>query len=151
MAVAKQWLLCRGAKVTGKRTDLMTRFVYHSSVSIETSTFINRPTICLYRVNNYIENGLSKDKEDPDGGVNLAKKKKKLGAADEVDPELNEKFPCYGFQCGISELPRISFGHISKYLIEEVEIRKKLSTEKLIVKGYNFYKSGHVRQIFSKR
>ena len=83
--------------------------------------------------------------------MNLAKKKKKLGAADEVDPELNEKFPCYGFQCGISELPRISFGHISKYLIEEVEIRKKLSTEKLIVKGYNFYKSGHVRQIFSKR
>ena len=127
----------------------MTRFVYRSSVSNQTSTFINRPTICLYRVNNYIENGLSKDKVDPDGGVNLAKKK--LGAADEVDPELNEKFPCYGFQCDISELLRISFGHISKYLIEEVAIRKKLSTEKLIVKGYNFYKSGDVRQIFSKR
>ena len=145
MAVSKQWLLCRGAKVTGKRTDLVTRFVYRSSMSNETSTFINRPTICLYKVYNYIENGLSKDKEDPDSGVNLAKKKKKLGAADEVDPELNGKFPCYGFQCGISELPMISFGHISKYLIEEVEIRKKF------VKGYNFYKSGHVRQIFSKR
>ena len=112
MAVSKQWLLCRGAKVTGKRTDLVTRFVYRSSMSNETSTFINRPTICLYKVNNYIENGLSKDKVDPDGGVNLAKKK--LGAADEVDPELNEKFPCYGFQCDISELLRISFGHISK-------------------------------------
>ena len=99
-------------------------------VSNQTSTFITRPTICLYRVNNYIENGLSKDKEDPDGGVNLAKKKKKLGAADEVDPELNEKFPCYGFQCGISELPRISFGHIWKYLIEEVDLRKKSSTGK---------------------
>ena len=49
---------------------------------------------------------------DPDGGANLAKKKKKLGALDEVDPELNEKFPCYGFQCSISELPRIFFGHI---------------------------------------
>ena len=60
-------------------------------VSNQTSTFITRPTICLYRVNNYIENGLSKDIVDPDGGVNLAKKK--LGAIDEVDPELNEKFP----------------------------------------------------------
>ena len=130
MAVLKRWLLCRGAKVTGKRTDLMTRFVYHSSVSIETSTFINRPTICLYRVNNYTDNGLSKDIVDPDGGANLAKKKKKLGALDEVDPELNEKFPCYGFQCGISELPRISFGHIWKYLIEAVDLRKKSSTGK---------------------
>lgn len=88
---------------------------------------------------------------DPDGGVNLAKKKQKLGAVNEVDPELNEKFPSSGFQCGISELPRIAFGHIWKYLIEDVELRKKLSTEKPIMKGYNFYKSGHVRQIFSKK
>ena len=32
-----------------------------------------------------------------------------------------------------------------------MELKKQLSTEKPIVKGYNFYKSGHVLQIFSKK
>ena len=36
-------------------------------------------------------------------------------------------------------------------MIEDVELKKQLSTEKPIVKGYNFYKSGHVLQIFSKK
>ena len=68
-----------------------------------------------------------------------------------VDPEINENFPSSGFQCGIALLPRISFSHIWKYLIEEVELRKKPATEKPIVKGYNFYKSGHIRQFFQKK
>ena len=94
---------------------------------------------------------MDKDVVDPDGGDNLAKKRKILGVAEVVDPKINENFPSSGFQCGISLLLRISFSHIWKYLIEEVELRKKLATEKPIAKGYNFYKSGHVRQIFSKK
>ena len=94
---------------------------------------------------------MDKDVVDPDGGVNLAKKRKILGVAEVVAHEINENFPSSGFQCGIALLPRISFSHIWKYLIEEVELRKKLATEKPIAKGYNFYKSGDVRQFFLKK
>ena len=73
------------------------------------------------------------------------------GDAEVVDPKINENFPSGGFQCSVALLLRISFSHIWKYLIEEVELRKKLATEKPIAKGYNFYKSGHVRQFFSKK
>ena len=94
---------------------------------------------------------MDKDIVDPDGEVNLARKRKTLGVAEETDPVVNDEFPLERFTCGVSVLPRISFSHIWRYLIEEVELRKKLSTEKPIAKGYNFYKSGHVRQIFSKK
>lgn len=75
---------------------------------------------------------MDKDIVDPDGGVNLAKKRKMLGVAEVVDPEITENFPLGGFQCGIALLPRISFSHIWKYLVDEVELRKKLATEKPI-------------------
>ena len=108
--------------------------------------------LCLtFRVNDYTKNGLDKDLVDPDRGVNLEKKRINSGAADEVDPEIQTDFPLDGFECGISVLPRISFSQIWKYLIEDVEIKKKLATEKPISKGYNFYKSGHIRQMFTKR
>ena len=46
---------------------------------------------------------MDKDVVDPDGGVNLAKKRKILGVAEVVDPEINENFPSSGFQCGTGE------------------------------------------------
>ena len=55
---------------------------------------------------------MGKDKVDPDGGVNLARKRKTLGVAEETDPVVNDEFPSVGFTCGISVLPRISFSHI---------------------------------------
>ena len=80
--------------------------------------------LCLtFRVNDYIKNGLDKDLVDPDRGVNLEKKKRNSGAADEVDPEIQTDFPSDGFEWGISVLPRISFSQIWKHLIEYVEIR----------------------------
>jgi hypothetical protein len=88
---------------------------------------------------------------DPDGGVNLAKKRLELDLAEELHPLVNENFPSTGFECGTANLPRISYRNIWKYLIDDVELKKQLSTEKPIVKGYNFYKSGHVLQIFSKK
>ncbi|KAL9977584.1 hypothetical protein ACROYT_G015004 [Oculina patagonica] len=66
VSVLKRWLSCRGAKVTGKREDLVAR------------------------VNDYIKNGMDKDIVDPDGGVNIAKKRKLLGVAEVVDPEKHE-------------------------------------------------------------
>ena len=88
---------------------------------------------------------------DPDRGVNLAKKKLEFGYAEELHSEVNENFPSTEFECGTTNLPRISYRNIWKYLIEDVELKKQLSTEKPIVKGYKFYKSGHVLQIFSKK
>lgn len=90
---------------------------------------------------------------DPDGGANLAKKRLEFGLPEELHPLVNEKFPATGFECGTVNLPRISYCNIWKYLIEDVELilKKQLSTEKPIVKGYNFFKSGHVLQIFSKK
>lgn len=81
----------------------------------------------------------------------MAKKRLELGLAEEIHPEVNENFPSTGFECGTTNLPRISYRNIWKYLIDDVELKKQLSTEKPIVKGYNFYKSGHVFQIFSKK
>lgn len=60
---------------------------------------------------------MKKDVVEPDGGVNLAKKRKLSGVAEMVDPEINENFPLGEFQCGIVLLPRISFSHIWKYLV----------------------------------
>lgn len=50
----------------------------------------------------------------------------------------------------IIKLPTIGYSQIWKYLIEEVELRKQLSVEKPIVKGYNFFKSGKVLGIYTQ-
>lgn len=36
-------------------------------------------------------------------------------------------------------------------MIDDVEVKKQLSTEKPMVKGYNLFKSGHVLQLFVKQ
>lgn len=36
---------------------------------------------------------------DPDGAVNLAKKRLEFGFAEELHPEVNENFPSTGFVC----------------------------------------------------
>jgi len=51
---------------------------------------------------------------------------------------------------GINKLPTIGYSQIWKYLIEEVELRKQLSVEKPIVKGYNFFKSGKVLGLYTQ-
>ncbi|XP_015779113.1 PREDICTED: uncharacterized protein LOC107356990 [Acropora digitifera] len=108
VAILKRWLSCRGAKVSGNRKDL------------------------IKRVNDYINNGLSNNLVDPDGGVNVQKKRLKLGLIEEVNPICNAEFPADGFQVGISCVPRIGYNHIWKYLIEDVEFKKQLSVEKPI-------------------
>lgn len=105
----------------------------------------------FFRVNDYIKNGLDKDLVDPDGGINIAKKRLSLGLSEEIDPEVNENFPTSGFSSGIADVPIITYSNIWKYLIDDVEYKKQLGTEKPIVKGYTFFKSGHVLQLFSMK
>ena len=62
-------------------------------------------------MNDYINNSLDKDIVDPDGGINIAKKRLELGLAEEVDPEVKENFPSTGFKCGIADAPRISYNN----------------------------------------
>ena len=61
-----------------------------------------------------------------------------------VDPKINENFCFSGFQYGIALLPHLE-------IFEDIELRKKLATEKPIAKGYNFYISGHLQQFFFKK
>ncbi|CAB4015252.1 Hypothetical predicted protein, partial [Paramuricea clavata] len=90
VAVLRGWLSCRGAKVTGKREDL------------------------VKRVNDYIKNGLDKKVVDPDGGVNLAKKRLEFGFAEELHPEVNENFPST-VPLGLSDvIPWVTFLFISE-------------------------------------
>ena len=104
------------------------------------------------RVNDYIKNGLHKKVLDPDGGANLAKKRLEFGLTEELHPLVNEKFPSTGFECGTVNLPRISYRNIYLEVLDR-GCRTKTATvyRKPIVKGYNFFKSGHVLKIFSKK
>ncbi|CAH3108065.1 unnamed protein product [Pocillopora meandrina] len=80
----------------------------------------------------YIAGGLSSKIKDPDE-INAKK--------------LKENFPVDGFTKDLNILPAISFGTIWRYMIEESDAKKQLSTAKPLVKGYNFFKSGHVLSI----
>ncbi len=83
---------------------------------------------------------------DPDGGVNELKKAAQLGLLENAEPEsdLGVSFPKHGFSSDLTNIPQITFGTIWSYMIDRVEMKKQLSTAKPLVKGYNFFKSGHV-------
>ena len=97
------------------------------------------------RVKDYIAGGLHDKIKNPDGGIHLARVKAGLGLTEEISVKtLKENFPSDGFTEDLSILPFISFGTIWRYMIEESDAKKPLSTAKPLVKGYNFFKSGHV-------
>ncbi|XP_022809544.1 uncharacterized protein LOC111346525 [Stylophora pistillata] len=83
----RRWLLCRGAKTSGKKADLVKRY------------------------NDYVKGGLHlKTLRDPDGGVHLARKKVLLGLIDEVDPpHVTDIFPKDGFHEDLTDLPHVNF------------------------------------------
>ena len=76
--------------------------------------------------------------------MNLLKKKAQLGVLDNAEPDISITFPREGFSTDISGMPKLTFGTIWRYMIDGVECKKQISTAKPLVKGYNFYKSGHV-------
>ena len=93
----------------------------------------------------YIDNGLDKKYlQDPDNGINLMKKKAELRIIEKSEPELRASFPEEDFKADLSGSPKVLFGTIWKYINDAVDSKKKLSTDKPLAKGFNFYKSGNV-------
>ena len=87
--------------------------------------------INFFRMKHYIDNGLDKKYlRDPDYGVNLMKKKAKLGMFEKAEPKLSASFPKEGFKSNLSDSPKVLFGTIWKYMIDAVDSKKKLSTAK---------------------
>ena len=150
----KRWLLCRGASTSGNKKQLVARFVFFAQLSsreirFSLGRFKNYSYTCflVFRVKDYIKSGLaSKKLLDPDGGVNIARKKAELGVLDVVEPELTATFPseAEGFTESLSDLPIVNFKTIWTYMVASLDAKKQLSTAKPLVKGFNFYKSGHV-------
>ena len=114
-----------------------------------TNTEFNRWfSFLFFRVKDYVAGGLHDKIKDPDGGIHLARVKAGLGLMEEINAKtLKENFPSDGFTEDLSILPFISFGTLWRYMIEESDAKKQLSTAKPLVKGYNFFKSGHVLTI----
>jgi len=54
-----------------------------------------------------------------------------------------------GFSENLDGLPVITFRTIWTYMVACVDAKKQLSTAKPMVKGFNFYKSGHVLNVKS--
>ena len=54
------------------------------------------------------------------------------------------------FEADLNCLPKFQHSFLFKFMIEDVELKQQLSTEKPLVKGYMF-KSGHVLQMFAKQ
>ncbi|KAK3712312.1 hypothetical protein QZH41_017248, partial [Actinostola sp. cb2023] len=84
----KRWLLCRGAKTSGKKATLITRYEIVDKL--------------IPKVKDYIQNGLdSKYLRDPDGGINILRKKAQLGVLDNEEPDFSHTFPREGFKCDL--------------------------------------------------
>ena len=102
------------------------------------------------QVRNYIKSGRSeKELRAPHGGIHMARKKAELGVIDEVQPELKASFPVEGFSESLAGLPLVTFRTVWTYMVTCLDARKQLSTAKPMVKGFNFYKSGHVLNVKS--
>ena len=80
---------------------------------------------------------------DPDGGVNLAKKKARLGLCENISPKSPDEFPTEGYNDDLSDVPNVDYNMIWKFMVQNVS-GKGTSTAKPLIKGYNFFKSGHV-------
>ena len=79
---------------------------------------------------------------DPDGGINIAKKKDQLGLYENISPESLKGFPSEGYTDELSDV-HVDYNMIWKFMVQNVA-GKGTSTAKPLVKGYNFFKSGHV-------
>ena len=80
---------------------------------------------------------------DPDGGINIAKKKAQLGLYENISPESLKGFPSEGYTDELSDVPHVDYNMIWKFMVQNVA-GKGTSTAKPLVKGYNFFRSGHV-------
>lgn len=148
----KRWLACRGALRGGRKADV------------------------VLRVSSYIQEGLDKRIIDPDGGQNVERKRQKLvesGLASltgHSNLDCAVAFPDENWSKSLRNLPNISFGTIYHHFMERsLEVMLGLETKPTssqsaasdsassqstdftsfrgIMKGYRFFKDGHVQEI----
>ena len=96
---------------------------------------------CFFRVKDYMK--INCKLIDPDGGVNLAKKKARLGLCENISPKSPDEFPREGYNNDLSDVPVVDYNIIWKFMVQNVS-GKGTSAAKPLIKGYNFFKSGHV-------
>jgi len=102
-------------------------------------------------VNDYMKSGLDrKYLRDPDGSLNLIRKKARQGVLTESGPREQDiaSFPKDGYSVDLSNAPKVSFGTVWRYMIENVACKKQIATAKPLVKGYNFFMSNHVISMY---
>lgn len=87
---------------------------------------------------------------DPDGGINLLRKRAQAGTLSESGPKDQDikAFPKDGYTVDLSKTPKISFGTVWRFMIESVTCKKQIATAKPLVKGYNFFMSNHVLSMY---
>ncbi|KAK3741757.1 hypothetical protein QZH41_008854 [Actinostola sp. cb2023] len=94
-SILRRWLLCRGAKTSGKLADLR------------------------LRVNYYIQNKLdTKYLRDPDGGLHVLRKKAEAGLLPQSSPEELQSYPTEGYSVDLSKIPKVTFGTVWKFMID---------------------------------
>ena len=77
----------------------------------------------FFRVNDYIRSGLdSKNLIDPDDGINLQNKRRKL---EEQETATLVDFPTKGFVVGINSKLHVGYPQIWKFLIDDVEFNQR--------------------------
>ena len=62
---------------------------------------------------------------------------------------ITTTFPVEGFNESLEGLPLLTFKTVGTYMVCCVGAKRQLSTAKPLVKGFNFYKSGHVLTVKS--
>ena len=136
VAILMCWLSCRGAKVSGKRNELIKRSVLLSKQPSKNLVNLSKKVSFFFRVNDYIRSGLdSKNLIDADGGRNLQNKRRKLGLQEEQETATLVYFPTKGFAVGINSKLHVGYPQIWKFLIDDVEFKKQVSVGKTNRKG----------------
>ena len=129
---------CRGAEVTYREPRRTCLKVHHYTFSFDAVSWrylLTMPRwkwnhkklpLCLtFRVNDYIKNGLDKDLVDPDKGIEFRKEKKKLRSRWWSRSRNPNWLPFQWIRVWYFGASK-NIIHLEVYLIEDVEIRKKL-------------------------
>lgn len=147
-----------------KKTQLIARFVYtfisvcfiyleSYSFEINPRSFwelYNLSILSVHRIKDYIKSRLAiKHLRDPDGGIHLARKKAQLGEIEEAEPDVKTSFPTKAFSDSLNSILLITFKAVWTYMVACMKAKRQLSTAKPPVKGFNFFKSGHVLTVKS--
>ena len=86
----------------------------------------------FFRVKDYLK--INSKLIDPDRGVNLAKKKARLGLCGNISPKSPDEFPTEGYKDDLSDVPVVDYNMIWKFMVRNVS-GKGTSTAKPVIKG----------------